>query len=237
MNVVIIKHVENEGPGLIEYVLSETKIPYEILNLEVSSSLPPIDHFTHLILLGGPMNVYEEERYPFLKKEDLLIKEAIQRGRIILGICLGAQLIAKALGARVYKAPVKEIGWFEVELTEDGSRSTLFSHFPKNFPVFQWHEDTFELPRGAKLLATSSLVPHQAFNYGREVYGLQFHLEVTEEMVREWLEEYEDELSRGSSSNPSKSQLLTETELHIETYNKRSLKFFEKFLRIKGKTP
>lgn len=236
MNVLIIKHVENEGPGLIEYVLNETKIPYEILNLEVTSYLPKIDHFTHLILLGGPMNVYEEERYPFLKKEDLLIKEAIQRGRVILGICLGAQLIAKALGARAYKAPVKEIGWFDVELTEEGSRSTLFSHLPKNFPVFQWHEDTFELPRGAKLLATSSLIPYQAFNYGREVYALQFHLEVTENMVKEWLTDYEDELKNGSPSHLSKFQLLTETEIHIETYTKRSLKFFEKFLRLKTET-
>jgi GMP synthase (glutamine-hydrolysing) len=144
--------------------------------------------------MGGPMNVYEEERYPFLKREDLFIKEAIQRGKPVLGICLGSQLIAKALGARVFKAPAKEIGWFDVSLTEEGSRDLLFRAFPEFFPVFQWHEDTFDIPRGAKLLATSDSVPHQVFRYAENAYGLQFHLEVTEVMVREWIDSCEEKL-------------------------------------------
>jgi GMP synthase-like glutamine amidotransferase len=233
MNVLIIKHIEIEGPGIVEYVLNATKTPYKILSVETSSNFPKIDLFSHLIILGGPMNVYEEERYPFLKKEDLLIKEAIQKGKAVLGICLGAQLIAKALGVKIFKAPIKEIGWSEVELTDEGIQDTLFSHFTKNFQVFQWHEDTFDLPQGAKLLATSSLVPHQAFVYGKGVYALQFHLEVTEEMIREWLETYEDDFQKEPQTHLSKSQILTETEIHIETYTRRGLKFFEKFLRMK----
>jgi len=191
MNILIIKHVDIEGPGLIENCLDQENIPYQILELKPGIHLPKLDDFTHIIILGGPMNVYEEDRYPFLKDEDLFIKEAIQRGKRILGICLGAQLIAKALGAKVSKAPVKEIGWYDVSLTRIGSRDPLFSNLPKRFPVFQWHEDTFEIPKAGKLVATSSPVPYQAFRYGDNAYGLQFHLEVTEEMIQEWVETYE----------------------------------------------
>ena len=194
MNVLIIKHVDIEGPGLIEHCLKQREISHQTLCLGTDDLLPKPDRFTHIVLLGGPMNVYEEDRYPFLRGEDLFIKEAIQRGKHILGICLGAQLIAKALGARVTKSPSKEIGWYEVSLTEEGSRDPLFSFFPKTFSVFQWHEDTFEVPKGGRLLVTSPSIPHQAFRYGENVYGLQFHLEVTRAMIREWMEEYDNEL-------------------------------------------
>ncbi|PIX22138.1 MAG: GMP synthase, partial [Deltaproteobacteria bacterium CG_4_8_14_3_um_filter_45_9] len=173
MSVLIIKHVETEGPGLIEYCLEQEKIFHQILELKPGIHLPKLDDLTHIVLLGGPMNVYEEDRYPFLKDEDLFIKEAIQRGKRILGICLGAQLIAKALGAKVFKAPVKEIGWYDVSLTRIGSIDPLFSQLPKTFSVFQWHEDTFEIPHNAILIATSSPVPYQAFRYGDNAYGLQ----------------------------------------------------------------
>src|SRR4030042_4654497 len=156
MNVLIIKHIEVEGPGSIEYCLRQEKISYQILNLKLGIPLPKLDDLTHIVILGGPMNVYDEERYPFLREEDLFIKEAIQRGKSILGICLGAQLIAKALRAKVFKAPVKEMGWYDVSLTRIGSQDPFFSHLPKTFPVFQWHEDTFEIPKSGKLSATSS---------------------------------------------------------------------------------
>src|SRR3989304_4197688 len=162
-NILIIEHVDIEGPGLIEYCLKQERIRYQIVNLESGARLPKIDDLSHIIILGGPMNVYEEGRYPFLKGEDLFIKEAIQRGKIILGICLGAQLIAKALGAKVFKSPVREIGWYDVSLTDEGSKDPLFSLLPRTFPVFQWHEDTFQIPRAGKLIATSNFVPHQSF--------------------------------------------------------------------------
>ena len=120
----------------------------------------------------------------FSETKTFLLKKRSREENRILGICLGAQLIAKALGAKVFKAPVKEIGWYDVSLTRIGSIDPLFSHLPKTFSVFQWHEDTFEIPHSAILIATSSLVPHQAFRYGDNAYGLQFHLEVTEEMIQ-----------------------------------------------------
>jgi GMP synthase-like glutamine amidotransferase len=229
MLALIIKHIEIEGPGLIEYCLKQGNTPYQILSLETEVRFPKLDHLTHIVLLGGPMNVYEEDRYPFLRKEDLFIKEAIQRGKSILGICLGAQLIAKALGAKVFKAPLKEIGWFDVSLTKMGLKDSLFSTLPDTFPVFQWHEDTFELPRGGKLIATSPLVPHQAFRYGERVYGLQFHLEVTGEMIQEWMRTYEEELKGSQPSLFSKLKILTDTDMQIETYTRRGLKFLKHF--------
>jgi GMP synthase-like glutamine amidotransferase len=231
MNVLIIKHVDIEGPGLIEYCLNQRRLPYQVLCLDSDARLPRPEGFTHIILLGGPMNVYEEDRYPFLKDEDLFIKEAVQRGKFILGICLGAQLIAKALGAKVFKAPVKEIGWFDVSLTEIGLQDPLFSDLPKTFPVFQWHEDTFEIPRGAKLIATSSSVSHQAFRYADNAYGLQFHLEVTEEMIQEWMKTYEKELKGSQPPLFSRLKILTDTEIEIETYTRRGMTFLEGFIK------
>lgn len=223
MNVLIIKHIDIEGPGLIEDYLKEEKILHQMIHLQSGVDLQKIDDVTHLVILGGPMNVYEEDRYPFLREEDLYIKGAIQRGKKILGICLGAQLIAKALGAKVFKAPMKEIGWYDVSLTEEGSLDPLFSEFPKTFSVFQWHEDTLEIPKAGKLIATSSPTPHQAFRYGENVYGLQFYLEVTEEMIREWLKADED--------GDEKIEILTQTERKIGSNKRRGMNFFTIFFK------
>jgi len=231
MKSLIIKHVDIEGPGLIEYFLNQKRIPYQVLCLDSDARLPKLEGFTHVVILGGPMNVYEEDHYPFLREEDLFIKEAIQRGKFVLGICLGAQLIAKALGAKVFKASLKEIGWYDILLTMIGSKDPLFSNLPKAFPVFQWHGDTFEIPKGGKLIATSTSVPHQAFRYGDNAYGLQFHLEVTEKMIKEWMETYEEENKDAQSSPFSKAQILTETEIKIETYTRRGISFLTNFFR------
>jgi len=231
MSVLIIKHIEVEGPGLIEVCLKEEKIPYQILNLEPGLRLPKPDDFTEIVILGGPMNVYEEDRFPFLREEDLFIKESIQRGKTVLGICLGAQLMAKALGAKVTRAPVKEIGWHDVSLTRVGSHDPLFSRLPKTFPAFQWHEDTFDIPSAAKLIARSNPVPHQAFRYGENAYGLQFHLEVTEEMIRDWMKTYEEEFNGSKTPLLPKLRILSETEKKIGTYKKRGMEFFRNFFR------
>ncbi|MGB9629989.1 MAG: type 1 glutamine amidotransferase [Thermodesulfobacteriota bacterium] len=207
MKILIIKHIDIEGPGLIENILYREKIPFHILNLEKGVSLPDVDDFSHMIILGGPMGVYEEDKYPFLRDEDIFIKESINTGKHILGICLGAQLIAKALGAKVFRAPVKEIGWYNILLTEDGLRDPIFSEFPQQFPAFQWHGDTFELPYGARLLATSSPITHQAFRYDKNIYALQFHLEVTWEIIEEWMEAYEEEFKDSEKSTFSKNQI------------------------------
>jgi GMP synthase-like glutamine amidotransferase len=137
------------------------------------------------IVLGGPMNVYEEAIHPFLREEDRFLRAAAECGLPVLGICLGAQLIAKAAGAAVTKNRVKEVGWYTVTLTEDGVRDPLFRELPPSLTVLQWHEDTFEIPARGALLATGRDCLNQAFRVGNS-WGLQFHLEVTRPMLREW---------------------------------------------------
>ncbi len=140
-----------------------------------------------LVLMGGTMGVYEREKYPWIDKELAIIKEAIDKGVIVLGVCLGAQLIAAALGAEVYQHDVREIGWHEIEKTEAGRFDPVFEGIPDKMLIFQWHGDTFDLPEGATLLATSNACPHQAFSYGQSVLALQFHPENTAPGLLEFL--------------------------------------------------
>lgn len=228
MKVLILKQVEIEGPGIIGNCLTGGQIPHQILNLEQDPLFPKLDDFTHIVLLGGPMNVYEEDRYPFLRGEDLFIKEALQRGKKILGICLGAQLIAKALGATVRKSAVREIGWYHIQLTEEGKTDPLFSHMPESFAAFQWHEDTFDIPKSARLMATSYPVFHQAFRYGEGAYGLQFHLEVTPEMIHDWMKEYKE-----TTEVPfSREDILKNTAPKWTDYSNHGRRFVSRFLGL-----
>jgi GMP synthase (glutamine-hydrolysing) len=136
--------------------------------------------------MGGPMNVEDYARYPFLLNELNLIENVLKEGKPVLGICLGAQLIAKALGGRVYPNQYKEVGWYPVSLTEEGMKDPLFAGVPSHFDVLHWHGDTFDLPDGAIHLARSQRCEVQAFRWGYSTYAIQFHLEVTPQMVREW---------------------------------------------------
>ncbi|MHB8160127.1 MAG: type 1 glutamine amidotransferase [Thermoleophilia bacterium] len=156
-----------------------------------------LDGWDALIILGGPMAVYETESKPYLNDELTLIGKAVAADVPTLGICLGSQLIAAAAGARVYAGPVKELGWNSVELTAAAAADALFSGFPSTLPVFQLHGDTFDLPSGAVRLASSSNYENQAFRLGKHVYGLQFHVEVTADLVHVWVNEYRNYLENG----------------------------------------
>jgi len=148
-----------------------------------NEALPAIDSFDRLVVMGGPMGVYEEKEYLWLVDEKKFIDQAIRNGKKVLGICLGAQLIAAAAGADVYKQSHPEIGWFDVFQTEQGKASEVFSALPDAFEAFHWHSDTFDLPRGAKRLAESGACKNQAFELNGNVVGLQFHLESTVESI------------------------------------------------------
>jgi GMP synthase (glutamine-hydrolysing) len=189
--ILVIKHVENEGPGSMGDFFRHTALPLHILELSRQEKLPDdLRNIAAVVSLGGPMNVYAEEKYPFLKAEDDFIKKVIGKGVPFLGICLGAQLLAKACGAKIIKAPREEIGWFKVYSTEAAKTDSLFKGLGEELDVFQWHEDTFELPLKAQLLVTSPNCKYQAFRIGPNAYGVQFHIEVTEEMIKEWIGEY-----------------------------------------------
>ena len=188
MSILFVQHVKNEGPGNFTRVLYEHDIPFQTLKTfsPVSFVLPA--DCRGVILLGGPMNVDDESDYPFLAEEKAFIKELIQKGMPLLGICLGAQLIAQAAGGRVYQADEKEFGWYGVELTEDGERDSLFQGFPRWYEVFQWHEDTFSIPPRGKKLVTTAGCPNQGFKVGTRCYGIQFHLEADATMINGWLQ-------------------------------------------------
>lgn len=189
MHAVILQHHPIEGPGNISRWLDNHTSSRQIVNLYAGESCPPPESVDLLFILGGPMSVNEEGAFPWLKEEKVFIREVIERQRPVLGICLGAQLIANALGAEVRPNRHKEIGWLAIE--------GLVSPSPLSLPsttVFQWHGDTFDLPAGATLLACSAACDHQAFLYGERVLALQFHLETTPELVKVFVETGSDEL-------------------------------------------
>jgi GMP synthase-like glutamine amidotransferase len=193
MRVLVTQHHPDEGPGLLGDFLASRGAELVTIHAHAGQLVPrdPAG-FDALLSLGGPMNVYEEREHPWLVDENVLLANAAKAGMPVLGICLGAQLIAKALGAAVTKAPVEEVGWRTVRLTPAGAADPLLAGLGPEFTVLQWHGDTFALPEGGRLLATGEQVAHQAFAWGR-AYGLQFHVEATPEIVRAWFPRVEEQ--------------------------------------------
>src|SRR5215472_533532 len=185
--VLAFRHVPFEHLGLIADSLAEHRIACEYLDVCNGAAPPDIYAADGLIFMGGPMSVNDD--VPYIRQELDIIGEAVSRRLPILGVCLGAQLIAKALGSRVYANPVKEIGWYPVRWTEAAARDRLHQGFIGSETVFQWHGETFDLPRGAELLAYSEACRNQAYRVADNVYGLQYHLEVTPEMITDWLQQ------------------------------------------------
>lgn len=152
-----------------------------------------------LIVMGGPMGVYESERYPFLADEMRLIESAIRENKPVLGVCLGSQLVAATLGAKVAPGPRKEIGWYPVRLAPDAASDRLLTGIPKEFVALHWHGDVFDLPRGAVTLASSDMTPLQAFRHGDNVYGFLFHIESTVQQVHAMAREFADEVKQAGA--------------------------------------
>ncbi|MCB4792064.1 MAG: type 1 glutamine amidotransferase [Elusimicrobia bacterium] len=218
--IFIIKHAVDEGPGLLGKYLQEKNIKHKIIELEKGERLPKTtDGIEAVLIMGGPMNVYEEGKYPFLKYENDFIKDVFKNNKPLMGICLGAQLMAKAMGATVRKAKKEEIGWDKVYLSSRGIIDPLFSGVDSVIDVFQWHEDCFSVPKGAVLLAENSICP-QAFKVGGNSYAFQFHIEVTKELLNSW--------ARGIKS-VDKENILAGLK---EEYKKQAYKIFNNFCNI-----
>jgi GMP synthase-like glutamine amidotransferase len=182
----IVQHVPWEGPGSIATEARARGLTVESYRMDLQPRLPASDDVEGLIVMGGPMGVYEAERYPFLQDEMKLIAEIVRRGQPVLGVCLGAQLLAGALGARVYPGPAQEIGFSTVELTANARQDPIFGALADPLPVFHWHGDTFDLPDGAVLLAKNANYGRQAFRVGKNAYGLQFHVELDLKLWKDW---------------------------------------------------
>lgn len=231
MSILAIQHVACEPMGLLEEVLNEHRVPYRYVHPYRGEPVPNAHYgIDCLVLMGGPMNVYEHTAYPFLLEEDVLIRNCLEEGVPILGICLGSQLLAKAAGAAVKQGPVREIGWRPVRPTSEAQADPVFAGMEEEFPVFHWHSDTFDLPEGSVLLAESDAYPHQAYRLGHNAYGLQFHVEVTEPMIRQWCIEYPDDL-RDLDHGPGDPPLYEGCRDRIGPLHERARRLFVNYFR------
>jgi GMP synthase (glutamine-hydrolysing) len=186
MDVLVLQHIACEPPGAFEDVLTAAGADIHRVELDEGEPLPSWQNYVAIVAMGGPMSVNDDAELPWLTAEKQAIADAVKAGVPYWGSCLGVQLLAASLGARVYSGTQPEVGVLPVALTDDGRSDPVFAGLPPGFPTLQWHGDTFDLPDGATLLASSSAYPNQAFRVGQTAYGVQFHVEVTDQMAREW---------------------------------------------------
>jgi GMP synthase (glutamine-hydrolysing) len=186
VNVLVLQHIACEPPGVYEDVLRDRGVTIERVELDEGDALPDWQRFDAVIAMGGPMGAGDDDTLPWLAGEKRLIRDAVHAGTPFWGVCLGAQLLAASLGGRVYSGPAPEVGVLPVTLTPEARDDPVFAEAPNALPTLQWHGDTFDLPAGAQLLATSPAYTNQAFRWGQAAYGLQFHLEVSTEMAAAW---------------------------------------------------
>lgn len=228
--IYFLKHISIEGPGTIGDFFFKKGIITKTIDLEKGDKFPEtVDQIKALIVLGGPMNVYEEDKYAFLVDENIFIKKVLDQEIPYLGICLGAQLLAKATGAQVIKSPQKELGFSQINLTKEGEADVLFRDMNCALPMFQWHEDMVELPKGAQLLARSKACPHQAFRVGTNAYGLQFHVEITDEHIAKWCDTY---ITKHNECDEMKKEMLKEYTMVKEGFVKQAEIIYNNFLTI-----
>ncbi|WP_101296441.1 type 1 glutamine amidotransferase [Halegenticoccus soli] len=197
LRVRCVQHVSFEGPGTIERWAVDRGHELTRTRLFDGDSLPSVADFDWLIVLGGPMSVRDEAEYPWLADEKALVRDAIDAGKTVVGICLGSQLIAEVLGAEVYEAERREIGWLPVEATPEAADLPPFAPLGDEYDAFHWHGETFDLPAGATRAAGTDACPNQAFVFDDRVVGLQFHLESSPETVEELLRNADEDLSEG----------------------------------------
>jgi GMP synthase (glutamine-hydrolysing) len=185
MDVLVLQHIACEPPGVYEEVLRERGATIHRVELDEGEPLPERNRFDAVIAMGGPMSVNDEDAHPWLRQEKAFIARSVRAGTPFWGVCLGVQLLASSLGARVYRGPEPEVGLLPIEITPEGRVDPVFASVPDGLLTLQWHGDTFDLPAGAARLAGSPAYPNQAFRVGA-AYGVQFHLEVTPTMAEEW---------------------------------------------------
>ncbi len=232
--VLTLQHAWECPLGLLGEILEEHGLPCDIVNVE-EAILPEPTAYGAIISLGGPQHVYEIDKHPYFTQEKDLISSAVEQDIPFLGICLGAQLLAAALGGQVSQHAVTEIGFYDVPFTEAGQQDPLFMGLPDYQKVFHWHEDAFELPAGSILLATNETTRNQAFRYSSRAYGLQYHIELNSELFNLWLEhpEFQQEII-ASIGIDAYTDIQQERFTHYQIYHHHTSILFENFLRIGG---
>ena len=186
LSVLVFQHDPHDGPGYLGEALTQRGANLDIVRLYQGEVISNLSNYDMLLVMGGEMNVYQEDKYPWLIEETHAIREAVEAGKAVLGVCLGGQLLAKALDAQVHLGAATEIGLTSIELTKAGKVDPLFEGLSQVEAV-EWHDDSFDIPAGAVVLARSEGCAHQAFRFGQCAYGLQFHPEVSPLMLAEWI--------------------------------------------------
>jgi len=233
--LLVLQNVFCEHLGLIEPALKERGMEYRYVRPFADEPIPKdLAGWDGVIVLGGPMSANDGERLGFIADELRLLAKVLEAGMPALGICLGAQLIAKAAGAQVIAGEEKEIGWYPLTLTEEGKKDRVLDGLPGTFPVFQWHGETFDIPRGAVCLAGSERYSNQAFRLGEKVYGLQFHLETTQPMIIEWLDLYRDEHAKCGGIVQGRAAVMAKTALLKSAAEQRARQVFGRYFASIG---
>jgi len=227
--LLVIQHTPVEGLGRLEGILRREQIDVQWIRPDAAVSPADLQGVSGVVVLGGPMGVYELDRHPRLADEKRLIEAALRSELPLLGICLGSQLLASVLGSDVRPGPQKELGWYDVMCEPDAAHDALFSQLPPRFAALHWHGDIFELPKAAVPLARSALTQRQAFRYGPNAYGLLFHLEADAAQVRAMCHAFADEVAAVSSS----AELLSaQTAQHEPAVSAHAEPLFSAFLRM-----
>lgn len=237
--MLVIRHEACTSLGLLGHIAREQNHTVHYLNPFQGQQLTgSITDYSHLLVLGGAVSAYEADRYAFLREEFQLIEAAMAAGIPIVGICLGAQILAKVLGANVYRGPSgREAGWCEVELLKTADRDPLLRSFPSRFRVFQSHQDTFDIPAGAVRLAQSTQYPNQAFRYGDRTWALQFHLEFDENVLSDCSAVIAQELHDSGIHTTTVSDLLEEAKRHSPAVAPLANQFMQSFLQLQSPNP
>jgi GMP synthase-like glutamine amidotransferase len=232
LNVLVLQHIACEPPGVFEDVLVDRGAALHRVELDVGQPLPDRQGFDAIVAMGGPMSATDDATHPWLTTEKRLIADAVRAGLPFFGVCLGVQLLASSLGARVYRGAVPEVGLLPVDVTAAGRDDPVFGDLPNDLVTLQWHGDTFDLPEGATLLASSPAYPNQAFRYAN-AYGVQFHLEISDAMAREWatVPAYAASLERtlGPDATLPFVRAIEERSAEMRSHGRR---LFERFLDV-----
>jgi len=231
MKLMVLQFAEHEGPGTLNEWASQMGIELEVVHLYKSVEVPSPADFNGVIALGGPFTAYEADDDPVLKKAGELIEEVLDKDIPYYGICLGGQLLAAALEAPVRRNPVREIGFYEIELTEDGLKNPIFRGIPAQFTTFEWHDDTFDIPVGCLHLATSELCDNQAFSHKNRQFAVQFDMQVTPEMIANWLQVERDWVHDGSQPVDER-QILRQAKEFSAILRNQSFRLFSNFLAV-----
>lgn len=225
--VLILQHVACEGPAMIGEALQRRGMSTRVVRVHTGEPVPAtLAEADALVVMGGPMGVYEADCHPHLRDELRLIENTLRRRQPVIGVCLGSQLLAAALGARVYPSGGKEIGWYRVDLTDAGADDPLLCDAPRSFTALHWHGDVFDLPAGAVRLASSERTECQAFRYGDDAYGLLCHLEVRQPQLASMTAAFADELA---AANVAAEAILGDATARLAALEPIGTRIFDRF--------